>query len=239
MLLYLFSPSPNFFPSRLNYNISSMNFLCSFNWFLVSCSLSGNGPMNLNFISASDNHSNTRSALLAFDIRSLPVCRTLIKLFTLCCSTKAITVSKSPCTGPSSVNLFSVLRNQSKRASIASLNCPQYNKASSNFLCLSTDLVHTKFHFSFNSLIILFKGCSSLLGAFSFNALPILIVESYVACFPLKARCTSLCLAKRCLIRSGSLPTLASWVNSSRFFSAVANQSIRLDHASLNSRASL
>lgn len=107
---------------------------------------------------------------------------------------------------------------------------PPYASHEPAIFYLSTDFAHTVFHFSFNSAIIRFSSGSSVFGAFSFNALPVRIVESYVACLPLSARWNSRCLASRCFIFSGALPILdASNANSSRPFSVSVSQFIKLD----------
>jgi len=96
----------------------------------------------------------------------------------LCCSTSAITVSRSPWTGPSSDKTFSTFRSHSSNAWTASLNWPEYSKASSSFLCLSTDFAHTAFHLFLSSVIICLRAGSSDLGARSFSVFPARIVAS-------------------------------------------------------------
>jgi len=155
----------------------------------------------------------------------------------LCCSTSPITVSKSPCTGCLSSRAFSILASQSMRALRASLNCPENRRASSSFLCLSTERLQRLFHLFFSSVIMFLMVGSSVFGALPIRPLPVFIVESYIGCFSPSSFWNSLCLIICCLIFSGSFFT--SFDISSRRIIPSSNHPIMKSQASWNSFASL
>lgn len=72
------------------------------------------------------------------DAPSYSQCLLVLSLIlqTLCCSMSAMTVSRSPCTGESADSSFCCFLSHSSSADIASLNCPEYSRASSNLRCL-------------------------------------------------------------------------------------------------------
>ena len=155
----------------------------------------------------------------------------------LCCSTRPTTVSRSPCTGCLSSKAFSIFASQSIRALSASLNCPENRRASSSFLCLSTERLQRLFHLFFSSVIMFLMVGSSVLGALLIRPFPVFIVESYIGCFSPNSFWNSLCLMICCLIFSGSF--LTSFDISSRRIIPSSNQPIIKSQASWNSLASL